>query len=53
MRGAEDAVIDDEGVEEGEGDGGGVDILRNVFDRRRGLALPVEDELAVGEGDAL
>ncbi len=28
-------------------------ILRNIFDRRKGLALPVEEELAIGEGDAL
>lgn len=28
-------------------------ILRNIFDRRRGLALPVEDEVAVAEGDGL
>lgn len=28
-------------------------IMRNVFDRRRGVTLPVEEEVSVGEGDAL
>lgn len=31
----------------------GVYVLRNIFARRRGVRLPMEDDVAVGPGDAL